>query len=339
MTLADLLIAVIFSGLTAYAVLGGADFGAGVLHLLSPTHLAGRRRQESITAAMGPAWEANHVWLIFVLTGLLTAFPDAFAALGSAVLAPASLALVAIVVRGGALAFAGQLTVSDRVERPVRLAFGLASAGAPLVMGALAGGLARQRVIVDGGHVLSGGGTALWLGWFQLATGLMALAACTAVAAVLLAARSSGRGEERLARGFRGHAMWATAATAALAGVALALASVDAPRLYSGLTGRGLPAVIVAFVSLGATAVALRLRHDRWARAAAILAMAGLVWGWGLAQFPRLVGPRVTVASSAAPSAELHAIAIALGAGAALLLPSLWLLHGAFRRAAAEVTR
>jgi cytochrome d ubiquinol oxidase subunit II len=191
MTLADVLIAVIWSGLTAYAVLGGADFGAGVLHLISPTHLAGRRRQESITTAIGPAWEANHVWLIFVLTGLLTAFPDAFAALGSAVLAPASLALVAIVVRGAALAFGGQLTVADRLQRPVRLAFGLASTAAPLVMGALAGGLARQRVIVDGGHVGSGGGTALWLGWFQLTTGLMAVAVCTAVAAVLLAARSS----------------------------------------------------------------------------------------------------------------------------------------------------
>ncbi len=339
MTLADVLIAVIWSGLTAYAVLGGADFGAGVLHLVSPTHLTGRRRQESITAAIGPAWEANHVWLIFVLTGLLTAFPDAFAALGSAVLAPASLALVAIVVRGATLAFGGQLTVADRLQRPVRLAFGLASAVAPLVLGALAGGLARQRVIVDAQHVRSGGGAGLWLGWFQLTTGLMAVAACTTVAAVLLAARSSARAEERLARDFRRHAMWATVATATLAAAALALSWSEAPRLYSGLTGRGLPAVIVAFAALAATAAALRLRRDRWARGAAVLAMAGLVWGWGLAQFPRLVGPRITVASSAAPAPELHAIAIALGAGAVLLLPSLWLLHGAFRRAAAEVTR
>jgi cytochrome d ubiquinol oxidase subunit II len=339
MTLADVLIAVIWSGLTVYAVLGGADFGAGVLHLISPAHLAGRRRQESITAAMGPTWEANHVWLIFVLTGLLTAFPDAFAALGSAVLAPASLALVAIVVRGVALAFGGQLTVTDRLQRPVRLAFGLASAGAPLVMGALAGGLARQHVIVEGTHIRSGGGAALWLGWFQLAVGLMAVAACTAVAAARLAARSSGRGEERLARSFRGHAMWATAATAVLAAAALALSSSEASRLYSGLTGRGLPAVIVAFAALAATAAALRRRRDRWAGGAAILAMAALVWGWGVAQFPRLVGPRITVASSAAPPAELHAIAIALGAGAVLLLPSLWLLHVAFRRGAAEVPR
>jgi cytochrome bd ubiquinol oxidase subunit II len=339
MTLADVLIAIIWSGATAYAVLGGADFGAGVLHLISPADLAGRRRQDSITGAIGPAWEANHVWLIFVLTGLFTAFPDAFAALGSAVLAPASLALVAIVVRGAALAFSGHLRLADRVQRSVSLAFGLASAAAPLMMGALAGGLARQSVVVDGAHVRAGGGAALWLGWFQLATGLMAVAACTAVAAVLLAARSSARGEERLARGFRRHATWGALATATLAAVALALSASEAPRLYSGLTGRGLPAVIVAFLALAATVAALRLRRDRWARGAAGLAMAALTWGWALAQFPRLVGPRVTVASSAAPPAELHAIAIALGAGAVLLLPSLWLLYVAFRRDAAEVTR
>jgi cytochrome d ubiquinol oxidase subunit II len=339
MTLADVLIAVIWSGLTVYAVLGGADFGAGVLHLISPAHLAGRRRQDSITTAMGPSWEANHVWLIFVLTGLLTTFPDAFAALGSAVLVPASLALVAIVVRGAALAFGGQLTISDRVQRPVRLAFGLASAAAPLITGALAGGLARQRVIVDGGRVRSGGGAALWVGWFQLTTGLMAVAACTAVAAAMLAARSSRRGEERLARGFRRHAIWALGTTAALAAAALALSSSDAPRLYSGLTGRGLPAVIVAFGALGTSAIALHRQRHGWGRGAAVVAMAGLVWGWGLAQFPRLVGPHVTVASSAAPAAELHAIAIALGAGALLLLPSLWLLHVAFRRNAQDATR
>jgi cytochrome d ubiquinol oxidase subunit II len=221
----------------------------------------------------------------------------------------------------------------------VRLAFGVASAAAPLVMGALAGGLARQRVIVENGHVRSGGGGALWIGWFPLATALMALAACTALAAVLMAARLSGRGEERLARGFRVHALWALGATGALAVIALVLSSADAPRLYSGLMGPGLPAVIVALVALAAAVGAVCLRRDRWAYGAAAVAMAALVWGWGLAQFPRLVGPRVTVASSAAPPAALDAIAIALGAGAVLLLPSLWLLHVAFRRAAREVTQ
>jgi cytochrome bd ubiquinol oxidase subunit II len=339
MTLATALILVVWGGVTAYAVLGGADFGAGVLHLCCSTGLAGRRRQMAITAAIGPVWEANHVWLIFVLTGLLTAFPDAFAALGSVALAPAALALAAIVVRGAALACNGQLGVAERVGRPVRMAFGVASLAAPLLLGALAGGLARQRLLVIDGHIFAGGGLPLWVGPFQLVTGLLAVAACAALAAVALAGSCARSGEIVLAASFRRQAIRATVAVVALAAIALAVSSASAPELFRGLTGRGLPAVIVGFAALCSTLVALGRRRDRAARAAISLAVVSLIWGWGLAQFPRLLGPRLTVAAAAAPSPELHAVAIAIAGGAALLVPSMWLLYGAFRRHAAEVAR
>jgi cytochrome bd ubiquinol oxidase subunit II len=339
MTLADLLIGVVWAGVTLYAVLGGADFGAGMLHLGSATGLAGRRRQLAITAAIGPVWEANHVWLIFVLTGLLTAFPDAFSALGSAALAPAALALAAIVVRGAALACEGQLRVADRLGRPVRLAFGAASVIAPLLLGALAGGIARQRMVVVHARVLSGAGLSLWVGPFQLATGLLAVAACSALAATTLAAHCARSGEIVLAADFRRQALRATIVTGALAGVALAVASASAPTLFHGLTGRGLAAVIVGFVALVAAVVAIRQRWDRPARVAVSLAVAAVVWGWGLAQFPHLLGRRLTVAAAAAPAPELHAVAIALAAGAVLLLPSMWVLYGAFHRPVTEVGR
>src|SRR3954465_14035360 len=144
MTLADVLIGVVWLGLTAYAVLGGADFGAGMLHLLAPPGLAGRSRRRAGPPAMGAVWEANHVWLIFVLTGLLTAFPPAFSALGSGLLVPATLALLGIVGRGAPLAFASHRPAADRLLRPLQIAFGVASAVTPLLLGAIAGGLARQ---------------------------------------------------------------------------------------------------------------------------------------------------------------------------------------------------
>jgi cytochrome bd ubiquinol oxidase subunit II len=330
MSLADVLIGVVWLGVTAYAVLGGADFGAGVLHLLAPPGLAGRRRRRAVTTAMGPVWEANHVWLIFVLTGLFTAFPPAFSALGSALLVPATLALLGIVVRGAALAFAAQLTAADRVRRPLQIAFGVASAGTPLLFGAIAGGLARQRLVVENGTVRAGGGLALWVGPFQLVVGLLAVAACIALAATFLTVETGG---------FRRAATMATAATAGLASAALGLAAVLAPPLFRGLTGRGLPAVVAGLVALAVTHAALRRGRDRLARAAIAVAVGALIWGWGLAQFPHLVGPRITVSGAAAPPPELHAIAVALAAGAALLLPSLWLLYGAFRRHPVQVGR
>jgi cytochrome bd ubiquinol oxidase subunit II len=337
MSVATVLLAVVWSGVTAYAVLGGADFGAGVLHLLAPAGLRGHRRRHAVTSAMGPVWEANHVWLIFVLTGLLTAFPAAFSALGSALLAPASLVLIGLVVRGTALVFSGQLPSTGAAGRALQRAFGLASLATPFLLGTIAGGLARQRIVVEDGHVLAGGGLGLWVGPFQLVVGALAVAGCTALAAAFLTVRAAGDGEAGLARALRRDAQRATVATWVLALAALGFAAACAPRLFHGLTsGRGLPAVVVALVAFGVAVAGLRAGRDRLARAALVVAQAGLVWGWGLAQFPRLVGPRLTVARAAAPAAELHAVAWALAAGAVLLLPSLWLLHSAFR--AKEVT-
>jgi cytochrome d ubiquinol oxidase subunit II len=339
MTVPNILIGVFWAGLTAYAVLGGADFGAGVLHVLAPAGPVARRRRLAITAAMGPVWEANHVWLIFFLTGLLAAFPAAFAALGSALFVPATLALFGIVVRGAAFAFASQLTGADRARRPLQLAFGVASAATPLLFGAVAAGLARQRLVVAGGAVRAGGGAALWLGPFQLAVGLLAVAACTALAASFLTVEMRRAGQPALAGAFRAHALTATAITAGLALVGLVLAGVYAPPLFAGLTRRGLPAVLAGVLALAVALAALRRRRDVLARAAVSAAMAAFLWGWGLAQFPRLVGRDVTVSGAAAGAAELHAIAIALAAGGALLVPALWLLYGAFRRHPTEVIR
>jgi cytochrome d ubiquinol oxidase subunit II len=339
MTLANVLIGVFWAGLTAYAVLGGADFGAGVLHLLTPAGRAGRRQRGAIAAAMGPVWEANHVWLIFFLTGLLSAFPAAFAALGSALLVPATLALLGIVVRGATFAFIAQLHSGDRARRPLQLAFGVASAATPLLFGATAAGLARQRLVVAGGAVRSDGGFALWLGPFQLEIGLLAVAACTALAACFLTVELQRSGQRALVDVFRAHARRATATTAALALAGLPLAAAFAPRLFAGLAGRGLPAVLAGLVALAIALGSLRCERERLARCAIAVTMAAFMWGWALAQFPRLVGRDITVASAAASPAELHAIAIALGAGGAVLVPALWLLYGAFRRQPTEDLR
>jgi cytochrome d ubiquinol oxidase subunit II len=269
---------------------------------------------------MGPVWEANHVWLLFFLTGLLAVFPGAFSRLGAMLFVPALLALLGLVVRGAALAFAAQLTRADRVRRPLQLAFGGASVATPLVLGATAAGLARETC---------------WLGPFQLLVGLLAVSACASVAASFLTVEMGRAGEWGLAGAFR---LWALRATAVTSVLAVAAAALAGP-LQGGLTGRGLPALLAGFVALATALAALAARRDVVARAAVATAMAALVWGWGLAQYPRLACSRVTVASAAASPPELHAIAIALAAGAVLLAPAMWLLYVAFRRQPPEVAQ
>jgi cytochrome d ubiquinol oxidase subunit II len=162
--------------------------------------------------------------------------------------------------------------------------------------------------------------------------GALAVAACAALAASFLCVEMERAGESGLARAFRTRAVRATAATAGLAVLGFVLSGTL-------LTGRALPALLAGLAAPAVALIALRARRDRVARAALAVTMAAFVWGWGLAQYPRLAAPGVTVANAAAPSPELHAVAIALVAGAVLLVPSLWLLYAAFRRSPAPTLR
>jgi cytochrome bd ubiquinol oxidase subunit II len=328
MTLATILIATVWAGVTLYAVLGGADFGSGLLHLLARGGDA-RAQRRAISTAMGPAWEANHVWLIFVITGLFSTFPRAFAALGTVAFLPATLALVAIVVRGCAFAFAGHLEDRPRVGVATERLFAAASVAAPFLLGMVAGGVALQRA-----HP---GVLGFWIGPFQLVVGALALALCAALAATVLAADRSRAGDHALAAGFRRRAVWALRTAVAFALAALALSSGTSPALFSALVGRALPVVLAAVAAAIGALAALAARRDRLARALVAISAAAVVWGWGVAQYPRLVAPGLTVGNAAAGNAELTAVAIALGAGAFLLAPAMWLLHVAFQRTPIEV--
>ena len=105
MSLAEIILAVLILGLGAYVVLAGADFGAGFWELTSRRGARGDRLRAAIHRSVGPVWEANHVWLIFVLVVLWTGFPTAFGAIMSTLAIPLFIAAVGIILRGSAFAF------------------------------------------------------------------------------------------------------------------------------------------------------------------------------------------------------------------------------------------
>jgi cytochrome bd ubiquinol oxidase subunit II len=323
------LIAIVWAGVTVYAVLGGADFGAGLLHLLARGPDA-KRQREAITRAIGPVWEANHVWLIFAITGLFSAFPRAFERLGTVAFVPGTLVLIALVVRGAALAFAAHTDEEPKAAIIFQRLFGCASVAAPFLFGAMAGGLAK-----GGG----GGELGFWIGPFQLVTGALAGSICLALAATFLCVESRRAGERELAVLFQSWAQRGVAAVALLALAALALAPIEASRLFHGLAHRALPEVVVGLLALTGALIALRQHQYGLARAALALAVVAVMWGWGFAQYPHIVGSAATVANSAASAPELTAVTFALGGGLILLAPSLWVLYVAFRRQPQEVSR
>ncbi|MBV9775294.1 MAG: cytochrome d ubiquinol oxidase subunit II [Gemmatimonadetes bacterium] len=315
-----------------YAVLAGADFGGGIWDLLA----RGPRREEqraAVAHAMGPVWEANHVWLIFVIVLLFTAFPPAFAALGVALFVPFHLVLLGIILRGAAFVFRAYSPQGARPLLPGRprprwgVVFGAASALTPVLLGMCLGAVSSGGVRVRGGEVWIQG-TPPWLTPVALVMGAFALAVCAYLAAVYLANETRGP----LRDDFRCRALWAGTATVALSVLALPLLRVEAPHLWRGLlSARALPLLAVGVGAALLSGWALLARRFRLARVATVAQTACLLAGWGIAQFPYLVYPDVTVGSAAGPPGTLRFVLWTLPFGMALLLPSLWLLFRVFK--------
>jgi cytochrome d ubiquinol oxidase subunit II len=319
---AQALLVVMWVGLTLYALLGGADFGGGVWDLLAGGDKRGLAQRTLIEHSIGPVWEANHVWLIFVIVLLWTGFPSVFAAVMSTLYIPLTLAAFGIIARGAAFAFR-KASAELWQRRLFGAAFALASVLTPFFLGAVAGGIASGRVPLG---LAAGDLVRSWWNPTSLLGGTLAVGTCAYLAAVYLCADARRHGSAQLAAQFRRRAL----ATGALMGLValggIGVLRADAPRLYDGLTGRALPLVVISAAAGLASLALLALRRFVLVRLTAALAVACLLWGWAVAQYPQLLGPGVTVATAAASPAVLGATLVALGAGAVLLVPSmLWL--------------
>lgn len=316
--------------LTLYALGGGADFGGGVWDLLSSGPRA-RAQRELIAHAIGPIWEANHVWLILAVVLMFVCFPAAWAALSIALHIPLTVMLLGIVLRGSAFTFRSYGGESDIAHRRWGRVFATASVVTPVMLGICVGAVAAGRIRVRDEHVL-GGFVRPWAAAFPLAVGLLALALFAFLAAVYLTLETD---DEALQDDFRRRALGAGIAVGAIALPTLGLARAQAPLIWQGLmTGHwSLPLhVATALAALGALGALCRRRYAA-ARTLAILQVTCILWGWGVAQFPHLLPPDVTILDASAPPAVLRAVLGALIAGAALLVPSLWALYRVFKSA------
>jgi cytochrome d ubiquinol oxidase subunit II len=320
--------------LTAYAVLGGADFGAGILDLTSGDS---PEQRTALARTIGPLWEANHVWLIFSITILFSAFPTGFAALGTVLLAPFTLALIAIVVRG--VAFSLRAEAPGRQTRSAKLlgrAFGAGSVAAPLLFGASAAALAQ---VSSSPHGLATVSSLPWTGLFAGIVGLLALALCAHLAATLVTSRLERASQASVADRFRRRGLQTGASLLALSLLALLAAAWKAPALWHRLSTAALPLLVIGLLATVLSLYALVRRHYQLARGATMLAAGAIVWGWLIAQSPRLIGTQLTIHTAAATHAALTAIAIAVAAVLIAVLPAFYLLYVLFAHPAPEMTQ
>ncbi len=329
MILTYTILIILWLSLIAYAVLGGADFGGGIWNFFAFGPQAERQRR-LIEQALGPVWEANHVWLIFLIVGLFTAFPAAFSILSTALFVPFTLAVIGIVLRGAAFIFSSHADEAVTLGKIWERVFSTASTITPFLFGTAAAAVASGQVRVQGGIVQ----TDLLTGWttpFALTIGALALALCAVLAAVNLIVEAQNNNDADLVEAFRRRAIIAGAITLVLDTVAFILSPLQAPLLWHGMLDHALPLVIATGLLGAFTAAMLLLKRYRLARMLTFIVTAFIFASWGLSQFPFLVPVDVTINNAASPPSTLLALLIGTSIGMALLLPSLWFLFHVFK--------
>ncbi len=324
MALADVPLLIALGGLAAYVVLGGADFGAGFWTLAAKRGERGAELRAHAEHAIGPVWEANHVWLIFVLVVFWTAYPTAFGSIASTLEVPLFIAAVGIILRGTAYVLRDETATSPE-HRLVGLVFSLSSILTPFALGAAIGGIASGRVPVGNAR---GDLIASWLNPTSLLIGSVSVATSAYLAAVYLTADAVRLRKPLVAAAFRRRALGAGVVAGAIAIAGLLVVRSDAERLWQGLTsGAGLAAIVISAASGVGTLWLVWNRRYEPARATAAVAVAAVVAGWALAQRPELL-PGLTIHQAAAGRPVLIALLIGIAAGIVVLAPSLGLLYG-----------
>jgi cytochrome bd ubiquinol oxidase subunit II len=321
MSLALIIAMVMLAALTLYALFGGADYGGGVWDLLARGPRAEAQRA-LIAKAIGPVWEANHVWLILVVVILFTAFPGAFFVVLTRLHVPLSLMLIGIVLRGSAFTFRAY-DLSPGADRRWNHRFSIPSAITPILLGTIIGSIAT-------GRLESPGGTTVWLSPFPLAVGFFTLALFAYLAAVYLTLETS---DVDLADDFRRRALISSIASGALAFVVYLLARGEAPLIVEGLhASRWGWDLRLATAALALIVLAcLVFRRYALARAGAIIQVVLVLAGCGQALNPYLIPPDWTIENSAAPSVTLKLMLGAVSVGAIVLFPSIFVLYWIFK--------
>jgi cytochrome bd ubiquinol oxidase subunit II len=312
-----------------YAALEGADFGGGILHIFAfgPHKKA---QQELIKEAVGPVWEANNVWLTYLIVGLFTGFPIVAELLATALFIPLVLILIGIVLRGAAFIFQSYSSHTVILKATWENTFSVASTITPFLFGAAAAAVGSGQL-----HMVHGqmpvGVIGAWLTPFAITVGLMGIALSATIAAVYLTVEAQGSNKQELAESFRIQAFVAGSILALLGLSGLFLAPSEAPMLWRGMLDHALWAVAGSMLLGLAMAGALFFRRFRLARILMILDTGAIMGTWGLAQLPYLVPPDFTINNAASPPVTMTQLFVCAAIGMAMLIPALWLLFHVFK--------
>jgi cytochrome d ubiquinol oxidase subunit II len=324
-TLENLAAGAVLLGLVMYAVFGGADFGGGIWTAFASGPRA-REQRDSLFHAIGPVWETNHVWLIFVVVTLFTDFPKGFAAAFTVLLVPLVIALIGINFRGAAFAFRHFGKQTGEHIPFMAGTFAASSMLTPFALGMAVTATATGKIVFV--HGLAEAEPRFWIGPFTLVGGLVGMAVCAYLAPIYMAVRTEGE----LQRDFRQRGIIAGLVLGFLTAVEIPVAMVDAPLFASRLlTSRTVLIVVLAVLSGITTQCLLWRCRFLWAQIVAAGTVTLTITGFASAVYPDLLIGQLTLAAAAASQATLVGYFTVLVFGIIILVPSLLLLYWTFR--------
>jgi cytochrome bd ubiquinol oxidase subunit II len=320
MTSADWLWLIMGAGIIVYVLTGGADFGGGVWDLLAYGERQNAQRQ-AIEQAIAPIWEANHVWLIFVIVLCFTAFSEAFYAVSIALHIPITCALLGIVLRGASFIFR---TYGDRKHRILwERVFAWSSALTPLFLGMIVGALATGEIHLNNLQFFAG-----WTSVFAISVGIFALVLFALLAAVYLTNDTVGRLQED----FRKRAIGAEI-IAGFVSLVVLWSAQKAPPIWNYLVAsRGmLPLQATTATFAGIALWALIVKKFQLAKVCVITQVILIIVGFGSSMRGYIVYPDLTLQNAGVHADTGRLVLIAVMLGSVLLLPSLWYLFRIFK--------
>ena len=314
---------VLFIGVLAYAIFGGADFGAGFWDLVAGGTERGGRPRTVIDHSIGPVWEANHVWLIFTFVVLWTCFPEAYASITLTLFVPLTIAALGIVLRGSSFAFR-KAVLRTSYRRNLGAIFAISSVLVPYCLGAVVGGIASGRVPAGG---VAGDPWNSWVNPTSILGGCLAVVVAAYLASVYLIWDARRLSDDEMVAYFRRRAVVVAVIAGVMSIVGIFVLRADARYLFDGLTSRGLPFVVIAAVAGAGSLWALLRASPTGARILAMAAVASVVLAWGVAQWDYMLPETLTISEAAAPSGTIVAVLVAVGLAAVLVLPGFVMLY------------
>jgi cytochrome d ubiquinol oxidase subunit II len=323
--LENLAAGVVYLGLVLYAVFGGADFGGGIWIALASGPRA-REQRNGLFHAIGPVWETNHIWLIFVIVTLFTAFPKGFAALFTALLTPLVIALIGINFRGASFAFHHFGSQTGEKIPLMASTFAVSSLLTPFAFGMTLSATATGKIVFGNGWVQSD--QWFWIDPFTLVGGVTGMTICAFLAPIYMTVRTEGD----LRNDFKRQGIIAGLVLGILTTVEIPVAMAYAPLFIDRLLApRGILFVALSVIAGITTQILLWRCRFLWAQMAAVGTVTLTISGFAAAMYPDLLIGQLSIVAAAAPSATLRAFFTVLVVGGIILAPSLLLLYWTFR--------